>query len=206
MKKNKDFGQLATDESINKTKDALTKNGIDVLVLENGAEAVKKVLQMIPEGSEIMNMSSVTVDSIGLAKEINESGKFNSVRKKFAVMDKKTQGQEMQKLGAAPDWVVGSVHAVSEDGKVIVVSASGSQLPSYAYGSSHVIWIVGSQKIVKDFDEGMERIYEYVFPLENERAKKAYGVGSSINKILVFHKESTPNRIKMIIVKEKLGF
>jgi L-lactate utilization protein LutC len=203
---NKDFGQLATEEMINMAKDALTKNGIEVLVVKNGAEAKEKALQMIPAGAEIMNMSSVTVDSIGLAKEINEPGKYNSVRNSFATMDAKTQGQEMKKLGAAPEWVIGSVHAVTEDGKVIIVSASGSQLPAYAYGSGHVIWIVGSQKIVKNLDEAMQRINGYVFPLENERAQKAYGMGSSINKTLIFNKESTPNRITMIIVREKLGF
>jgi len=206
MKLNKDFGQLATDESINKTKDALIKNGIEVLVVENGAEAKEKVLQMVPVGAEIMNMSSVTVDYIGLAKEINESEKYNSVRNQFAKMDAKTQGQEMKKLGAAPEWVVGSVHAVTEDGKVIVVSATGSQLPAYVYGSSHVVWIVGSQKIVKDLEEGMKRVNEYVFPLENARAQKAYGASSSINKILIFNKEGTAGRITMIIVREKLGF
>ncbi len=207
---NKDFGQLATDESINIVKKSLQENGVEVLVLENEAQTKEKVLQMIPNGAEIMNMSSVTVDSIGLAKEINESGKYNSVRNSFAKMDAKRSeghpGQEMKKLGAAPEWVIGSVHAVTEDGKVIVASASGSQLPAYAYGSGHVIWVVGSQKIVKDLDEGMKRVYEYVLPLESERAQKAYGMGSSVNKLLIFNKESTPNRITMIIVKEKLGF
>ena len=52
----------------------------------------------------------------------------------------------------------------------------------------------------------MERINEYVFPLENERAMKAYGMASSINKVLLINKESTAGRITMIIVKEKLGF
>jgi hypothetical protein len=202
----KDFGQLASDESIDTTKNALIKDGIEVLVVENGADAKKKVLEMIPEGAEIMNMSSVTIESIGLAKEINESGKYNSVRNKFSKMDRKTQGQDMQKLGAGPEWAIGSVHAVTEDGKVIVASATGSQLPAYAYGAGHVIWVVGSQKIVKDLDEGMKRVYEYVLPLENERAMKAYGQGSSVNKILIFNKEGTENRITMIIVKEKLGF
>lgn len=202
----KNFSELASDEAINKAKDALEKNGIVVLIVENGAEAKEKVLQMVPEGAEIMNMSSVTVDSIGLAKEINESGKYKSVRGMFAKMDKKTQGLEMQKLGAAPEWVVGSVHAVTEDGKVIIASASGSQLPSYAFGSPHVIWIVGSQKIVKDIDEGTKRVYEYVLPLENERAMKAYGMGSNVNKMLVINKEVVAGRITMIIVKEKLGF
>ena len=206
METKKDFGQLATDESINKVKDALTKIGVTVFVVENGAQAKEKVLQMIPEGSEVMNMSSVTVDSIGLAKELNESGKYNSVRKRFESMDKKSQGSEMQKIGAAPEWAVGSVHAVTEDGKIIVASATGSQLPAYVYGSSHVVWVVGAQKIVKDSDEGMKRIYEYVFPLENDRAMKAYGMGSGVNKLFILNKEVNPSRLNMIIVKEKLGF
>ena len=202
----KDFGQLATDESINITKDALTKNGVEVLVVENGQEAKEKVLQMVPEGAEIMNMQSVTVNSIGLADELNKSGKYNSVRNKFATMDAKTQGPEMKKLGAAPEWTVGRAHAVTEDGKVIVASATGSQLPAYVYGSGHVIWVVGSQKIVKDLEEGLKRIYEYVFPLENERAMKAYGMGSGVNKLFILNKEVAKGRITMIIVKEKLGF
>lgn len=202
----KDFSELATEQSITKTIEALAKNGLSTIVLGSGDEAKKKVLEMIPKGAEVMNMSSQTVDGIGLAREINELGKYKSVRGMFSTMDRKTQGSEMQKLGAAPEWAIGSVHAVTEDGKVIVASATGSQLPSYAYGSSHVIWIVGSQKIVKDLDQGMKRIYEYVFPLENERAKKAYGVGSGVNKVLILNKEVSPGRITMIIVKERLGF
>ena len=112
----------------------------------------------------------------------------------------------MQKLGAAPEWVVGSVHAVTEEGAVLIASASGSQLPAYAFGSSHVIWVVGAQKLVKNFDEGIKRLYEYSFPLEDERARKVYGMGSGVNKILVINKEWMEGRITMIIVKEKLGF
>ncbi len=200
------FSELATDETINKTKEALEKNGIAVVVVETGAEAKAKVLEMVPEGAEIMNMTSVTLDSIGLAEAINAPEKTGSVRNKLATMDAKTQGPEMRKMGAAPEWAVGSVHAVTEDGKVFVASASGSQLPAYAYGASHVVWVVGAQKIVKDANEAVERIQNYVFPLENERALKVYGEGSSVNKILIFNKESAKDRITMVIVKEKLGF
>ena len=202
----KDFGELATEESINKTKDALIKYVIEVFVVEIGEQAKAKALEMIPAGAEIMNMSSVTVDSIGLAKEINDFGRYNSVRKKFATMDAKTQGQDMKRLGATPEWAVGSVHAVTEDGKVVIVSATGSQLPAYAYGSSHVLWVVGTQKIVKDIKEAFDRVSEYVLPLESARAMKAYGQPSSVNKELVVNKEVTPGRITMILVKEKLGF
>ena len=202
----KQFSELATEESINEAKAALEQNGISVVVVESGVEAKNKALEIIPEGAEIMNMSSVTVDSIGLSKELNESCKYDSVRNKFAKMDQKIQGAEMKKLGAAPEWAIGSVHAVTEDGKVVVASATGSQLPAYAYGSLHVLWIVGAQKIVKDMNEATKRVYEYVLPLESERAMKAYGMGSNVNKELIFNKEVTPGRITMIIVKEKIGF
>ena len=95
---------------------------------------------------------------------------------------------------------------VTEDGKVLIASNSGSQLPGYAYGSSHVIWVVGTQKIVNNIDDGMKRIDQYVLPLESERAHKAYGVpGSFVSKLLIFNREN-PGRITMILVKQPLGF
>lgn len=205
MKLNEKFGTLASDEVIARAIASLKQNGIEALVVGNAEEAKQKVLKIIPEGAEVMNMSSLTMDTISAAKEINESGRYNSVRNRLNSMKRKTQGSQMQKLGAGPDWAIGSVHAVTEDGKVLIASNTGSQLSAYAGGASHVLWIVGAQKLVKNFDEANRRIYEYALALENERAKKAYGVGSNVNKILVVNKEQ-PGRITLIIVKEKLGF
>jgi len=152
-------------------------------------------------------VTSTTVESIGLAKELNESGKYDSVRKRLGSMDRNTQSKEMARIGAVPDWVVGSVHAVTEDGKAIIASATGSQLPSYAYGARHVVWIAGTQKIVKDLEQGIRRVHEHSLPLESERARKAYGVpGSTVAKMLVINKETIEGRITVILVKEVLGF
>ncbi len=202
----KDWSILASSESIEKAVEALIVNGINALVVENGQEAKKKVLELLPQDAEVMNMSSVTIDTLGLPKDINESGKYDSVKNKLSKMDRKTQGMEMQKLGAAPEYAVGSVHAVTEDGKVIIASNTGSQLSANAYAASHVIWVVGTQKIVKNVDQGIKRIYEYVLPLESERMQKAYGVGSFVSKLLIINKEIRPNRLTLILVKEKLGF
>lgn len=200
------WSQLAREEIIKKTVAALQKNGIDSMVAADGKEAKKKVLALLPEGAQVMTMSSVTLDTIGLAGEINDLGKYDSVRKKLMVLDVKTQWSERQKLGAAPDWAVGSVQAVTEEGQVLIASNSGSQLPAYASGSSHVIWVVGTQKIVQDLDEGFKRVYEYSLPREDARAQKAYGVHSHVSKILIINKENSLGRITLIFVKEKLGF
>lgn len=205
-----DYSKLATSEQIEKTAAALTKNGFNVIIAESGQEAKDKALELIPKNSEVMTMTSITLETIGLAKAINESGNYDSVRNKLTKMDKKTQGSQMQKLGAAPDYATGSVHAITQDGKVLVASNTGSQLPAYAYGAGHVIWVVGAQKIVKDFQDGLNRIWQYILPLESKRAQKAYGLPedwvSNPSKILEINREVTPRRINIILVKEALGF
>ncbi len=206
MALNEKFGRLADEITINKAVGALKKKGVNVWLVENAEEARKKFFTILPEGAEVMNMSSVTLEQLGINKIIQESEKFKSVRKMFGIMDKEKQKMEMKRLGAAHQWAVGSIHALTEDGSLLVASASGSQLPAYAYGADNVLWVIGAQKIVKDLKQGLERIYEYCLPLENERALKVYGTASAVNKILVINQEFLPNRLNMIIVKEKLGF
>jgi hypothetical protein len=203
----KDWSLLASKESIKKVSDSLKSENIDVFIFKNGLEAKKKVLELIPIGAEVMTMSSQTLEAIGINKEINESGNYDSVKTKLMKMDRVTQGREMQKLGAAPDWAIGSVHAVSENGHAFVASNTGSQLGAYAYTASHVIWVVGSQKIVKNWDEGIKRVYEYSLPHESERQKGLGNIkGSSIGKLLIFNNEIRQGRVTMIIVEKELGF
>ncbi len=202
----KDFSQLENMKVIEKTIKALKKNGIEAEIVENGDIAKKRVLELIPEGSEVMIMSSVTLIKTGIAKEINESGRYDSVKNKLASMDRKTQGLEMQKLGGAPQYALGSVHAVTQDGRLLIASNTGSQLGAYTYGSEQVSWIVGVQKIVRDLEEGIKRVYDYVLPLESERMKKLYNMPSNVSKLLIFNKEISPNRVRLIFVNEKIGY
>lgn len=205
MEINQKFGELATDSIVEKTLAELKNSNIHVEVVNTLSEAKETAIRIIPRGAEVMNMTSVTVDAIGLSDYINNSNEYSSARKKLQAMGNDMVSEKRQ-LGAAPDWVIGSVHAITEDGQLIIASASGSQLPAYSFGSAHVLFIAGTQKIVANLEEGMKRINEYVFPLEDERAQKAYGMHSGINKILIINKEMTPNRISLVLIKEKVGF
>lgn len=200
------WNQLASEESINKTIEALAANGINAKFVESKEDAKKEVLSIIPKSAEVMTMSSETLRTMSLIDEIDRSGKYDAVKPKLMKMDRTTQGGQMRKMGAAPEYAVGSVHAVTEDGHLLIASNSGSQMPAYAYGAAHVIWVVGAQKIVENTDEGIRRIYEYCLPLENERAKKAYGVSSGVSKLLIINKENIPGRLTVILVGELLGF
>lgn len=204
--KNRAWNEVPEDKIIEQTLQALKKNGIQAQAVKNKEEAKSALLKLIPEGSEVMTMTSQTLDLTGISDEINKSGKFNAVRDRLYSMDSKKEKQEMNKLGAAPKFALGSVHAVTENGEVLIASATGSQLPAYAYAAEKIIWVVGAQKIVKNLDDAFKRLYEYTFPLEDARARKVYGMGSGVNKILIVNKEITPDRIHIIFVKENIGF
>ena len=197
---------LATDEQIERTAKALEANGIAVRIAETGEEAKRMFFELVPDGSEVFLGASVTLERLGIKEVVDKSGRFDALRPRMFAMDRKTQAREIRKLGGTPDYAAGSVHAVTEDGHVMIVSNTGSQLGPYASGAGKVIWVVGAQKIVKDLDEGFRRIYEHVYPLEDVHMHQLYDVGTAVSKVLIVNREIRPGRITMIIVKEELGY
>jgi len=198
------YAHLASDQQIERTARALEANGIHVIVAATGEEAKARLFETIPAGAEVFTGTSVTLDTLGIPAEVDQ--RYDSVRVKLFKMDRATQMREMIKMGAVPEWIVGSVHAVTEDGSVVIASNTGSQLAGYAASAAHVVWVVGAQKIVSSLDEAVKRIDEYTLPLEDERALKAYGMNSNVGNLLVVHREVMPGRTTMILVKENLGF
>lgn len=198
--------ELATDEQIERTAEALEANNIHVLIAENGEEAKRLFFELVPEGAEVFLGASVTLEMLGIKYEIDKSGRYDALRPRIFAMDRATQSREIRKIGGSPDYAAGSVQAVTEDGQILIASNTGSQLGPYASGAGKVIWVVGTQKIVKNLDEGLKRIYEYCLPLEKEHMRQLYNAGTGVNKVLIVNKEFRPNRITVIIVKERLGF
>ena len=196
----------ADDVRVKRTIAALEANGIAALRAADLAEAKRLVLDLIPEGSEVHSGASQSLDLTGVRDEIEESGRYEPIRPRIWSMDRNTQGDEIRRLGAAPDVVLGSVHAVTETGSLLAASMSGSQLGPYVSGAGRVILLVGTQKIVSDVEEGLRRIDEYAYPLEDARAQAAYGIHSAVNKVLIINREISPGRITVVFVDAVLGF
>lgn len=203
---NPKYASLASAAQIQRTVEALAANGMIAIVVETGADARKKVAELLPAGAEAFISSSATLEQLGITEDVDKSGRYDSVRVKLSKLDYQTQQREMVKLGASPEYVLGSVHALTESGVAMIASASGSQLGPFGAGASKVIWVVGSQKIVPNYEEGIKRINEYALPLEDERALKVYEAHSVVGKLLVVNREISPDRITVIIVKENIGF
>ena len=203
-----DFGSRASDETIERTANALRAKGYAVHVVENGDEARKVILGLLPEGAEVGQGASTTLELIGVTHELEESGRYDAVRKRTRAMDRTTpEGlRAMRKLGVGPDWYVNSAHAVTLDGTIVVVSNTGSQLAPLAFGAGEVIFAIGSQKLVPDLATALQRIEEHTLPLENVRMQALHGIDSEIKKILIIHKEFRPGRFTVVLIKEPVGF
>jgi hypothetical protein len=152
-----------------------------------------------------MTNTSETLIATGIADAINEGDAYVAARKRMLALDFATQLQEMKEIAGQPEYSLGSVHAVTRDGALLVASASGSQLASYAWGAANVIFVVGAQKLVRDVKEGRERIFEHSLKLEDARALAAYGQNSSVGKILEIHQE-LPGRVHIVLIRQVVGF
>ena len=202
---NREFAAPASRERLERAAAALRANGFEVFVADELEQAKRRVLEQLPSGAEVHEGASVTMETLGVTAEVEHSGNYNPVRPRLWAMDRETQLREIRKLGAGPDYVTGSAHAVTEDGHLVFASKTGSQLAAYAWGAGRVVLAVGAQKIVRDVDEGLRRIHEYVYPLEDQHALDLYGIHSAVNNILVVNAQETP-RISIVLIDQPVGF
>jgi acyl-CoA hydrolase len=196
---------LPDEETLTATVVALEEHGFSVEVVADFDAAREAVLARIPDDSSVMTNTSVTLQETGIADAINDGGPYDSARKRMLALDFETQMQEMKAIGGQPDYALGSVHAVTSDGTLVIASASGSQLASYVWGAANVIFVVGAQKLVPDLETARERIIEHSLKLEDARAYAAYGQNSFVGKVLEIHQE-LPGRIHVVLIRQPVGF
>jgi acyl-CoA hydrolase len=199
------FTALPDDQALAATVVALEEHGFSVEVVDGIDAARTAVLARIPHGSSVMTNTSVTLQDAGITDAINNGGPYESARNKMLALDFATQAQEMKAIGGQPDYALGSVHAVTRDGTLVIASASGSQLASYAWGAANVIFVVGAQKLVPTLEAAHQRIYQHSLVLEDARAQAAYGQHSSVGKVLEIHQE-LPGRIHIVLIRQPAGF
>jgi acyl-CoA hydrolase len=200
-----DFTAAAPASELEALADKLRARNFEVVIVQDGAEAKAEVLKRIPEGAVVHSGKSKTLEDAGIFTEFMESGRYDFVRKATMKMDRNTQRDEMRKLGAAPDFMVNSAHAVTQDGQVVITSASGSQIGPIASGAGRLILVVGSQKIVPDLDAAFRRIKDYVFPYEDARLRETLGIGTKITRTLILEQDFMPGRTTIILVREPIG-
>ena len=199
--------RLASDEAVTRTAQALEARNVSVVVVGTRSEALQKLKELVPQGAQVLAVTSETLDDVGFTQYVAESEAYQSLSAMFQAASTPEERFELQRtLGSTPEYVVGSVQAVAETGHVVIASASGSQLSSYVFGAKNVVWVVGTQKIVATLEDAMARTYGYAFDRHKEWSP-AQGHGpSSMGKVTIFESERLPDRTTVILIKEALGW
>ena len=200
------FADPAPTEHLERAASALTAHGFTVEILDDAAAARTRVKDLIPEGVSVFTGASETLRLSGIDADINTSGRYDAIKPRGQALDRVSQLREIWRLMSTPDVIVGSVHAVTETGSLVVASASGSQLPGYAGAAAHAIWIVGAQKVVPDLSTALRRVEDHCLPLESARAQAIYGKPSAINRLLILNAEPHPGRGTVLLLREAIGF
>lgn len=202
------YTKIADNKVIEKTVEALKTRNIHTVVVDTKEDALEEIKKLIPKGGSVMNASSTTLTEIGFVDYLKEGEHgWNNIHENILNEKDPVKQALLRKESVLADYFLGSVHAITEQGQLLIASASGSQLPSYAFTSDNVIWVAGAHKIVADREQAFKRLEDYVFPLENERMQSVGYPGSTVGRVLIIEREIMPNRhLTLILVKEKLGF
>jgi LUD domain len=201
-----EFTAPASEAQLERLAARLRERNFEAVIVDDAAAARKAVLERLPDGSEVHAAKSKTLEDLGLAQELMESDRHDFLRRTYFKMDRNTQAREMRKLVAAPDFMLGSVNAVTEAGQLVEGSASGNQMGPYSAASGKLILVVGSQKIVPDLDAALRRIREYVTPYEDARLRAQMGIGTKLARVLILEQDYTPGHTTVILVKEPVGY
>ncbi len=194
-----------SEATLQQVADRIRARNIEVVIVNNGEEARQIVLERIPKGAEVHSGKSKTLQDSGIFDALQDPSQFNALRHQMLKMDRKTQGKEIRKLISAPDFMLGSVQAITEDGILVDVSATGSQIGPYANTAGKVILVVGSHKIVPDLETAIRRIREHVQPWEEAQVQKLANIGTFVGKILLIEREWVNERMIVILVREPIG-
>lgn len=200
------FAVAAQHEQVDRAAEAARANGLTVEVVDTAADARKLVNALLPTDKTVFTATSETLRLSGIAEDIDSSGRFVSLRTRLQEDGVDRDPEQVRLRAAAPDVVVGSVHAVTEQGHLVAASATGSQFGPYAFGAGSVVWVVGAQKVVPDLETALTRLRTYSLPRENERCMAAYGQPSVLSKILIVERELFPGRATLVLVREAIGF
>ena len=193
--------------NVQATANEVKNRGINVVVVENKDEALEKIKGLIPRGGEVMTGSSTTLQEIGFSNYLNEGQHgWKNLGDEIQKEGDEAKRADLRRRASSAEYFLASVNAISKNGELVASDASGSRVTAFPFAAKNLILIAGAQKITDSLEEAMQRVREYVYPLENERAMKAYGMSSTIGKWIIIEREIFQNRTTLILVKEKLGF
>lgn len=201
------WGHMPPEEDIASTAKATEARGIKVMRAKDGEAALEKIKAIIPSGAEVMNGSSTTLIEIGFVEFLNNGQHgWKDFHNIITSEDDKAKRNDLRRKAVAAEYFLSGVNAIAMTGELISCDATGSRAGAWPFAAKNLILVAGVNKIVLTIEDGLRRIREYAYPLEDARARKASGTPSRIGKCVILASEWQSGRVTLILIDDKLGY
>lgn len=198
---------LPEDETIGETVTNLEANGFEVVVVDSAEDALETIQSHIPANVSVMNGHSTTLEEIGFTEYLSEGDHgWENLSEEIWSIDDDAERQAARRESQTADYFLGGINAIAQTGQMVAADRSGSRIGAYPFAAGNVVIVTGVNKIVDSLDAALDRLESVAYPLENERAKEAYGVESAIAKQLIFRQELEEGRTTVVLIREQLGY
>ena len=199
-------GTLADAGTVERTIQALAARNVDAWLAGSGQEALARLKELVPEGSEVFVNTSETLDTIGYSGFMHDNDRYINLHDRMMAVTDPVEQREFRRKTTTADYFVGSVQAIAESGEIVLASSSGSQIGAYAYGARRVILVAGTQKICSTLAEAEARTRGWTLE-RHDRWLEDRGVAATpIGKYMIMEHEPVAGRITMILIPENLGW
>lgn len=201
------WSRIPAEQVIASSAAAIGARGIKVLLALDGLEALARIKELIPAGSEVMNGSSTTLIEIGYSDLLkSEQHNWINLYKKVTSENDPVKRAEIRRKSVTSEYFISGVNAIAMTGELVSCDASGSRVGAWPFAARHLVLVAGVNKIVPTLQDALQRVQEYAYPLENARSKKVNGVASQIGKCVILSNERQPGRVTLILVNDVLGY
>jgi len=162
--------QWFREKQVVRTIHALKRNHFEALYVSDSKAALEEVMKRIPDGATVSRGGSVTLAQIGLLDAL-KNRKIDFVPTIQQARNDE-EGLELIRRSFLSDIFLSSTNAVTEDGKLYNVDATGNRVGSMSIGPKKVIVICGVNKIVKDIEAAEKRVREWTAPQNAKRLNR----------------------------------
>ncbi|BBL66837.1 lactate utilization protein [Methanoculleus chikugoensis] len=201
------WNRVPDEATIKRTAEAVESRNIRVILVDTAEEGLRAVIDLIPEGAEVMYGSSTTMNEMGFDRALKENRKgWRDYHAVITAENDEKKRHALRRKSVAADYFLSGVQAIAESGEVVGCDKTGSRMGAWPHAAAHLILVSGTNKIVPTVDDALRRCREYCLPLENQRAQHVYGMGSYIGKHVILDKEDADGRVSLVLIRERLGY
>ena len=201
------WNQQPSANEVAQTVENIQRRGIAVILAQNGDTALETLKGLIPPGAEVMSSSSATLIEIGFDEYLNsDTSQWRDLHRVIVAENDETKRHELRRKSVTADYFVSGVNAIAQSGHIVACDKSGSRVGAWPFAAGHLILVSGTNKIVLTLGDAVHRVREYAYPIENIRAKRAYGTSSKLGKWVILANEEIEGRVTLILVGESLGY